>query len=524
MNIMGWLGGLSNKMKEKMKGWLEIQPAQITNYSISEKYNLETNAIKNKIWMRADPYELQQFYKQTWNEDASFWGAAPTFDIRKIHSGLPALMVDTLTGITLRDFNGIELNNPSEQVEFEEIMKENDFEELLKEAVQTCLVLGDGAFKGSFDPNVSDKIILEFYPADQIELVKKRGRLVEIVFKTVYEQDKKKYMLKEHYGFGYIKYVLSDLTSGDPLPLDSIPQTAELFDVKFAGYQEDSEGRVAQKGTLMMACFMKIYDSAKWKGRGSSIFDKKVSNFDAFDEIISQWADAVRNGRAISYIPETLIPHNPETGTPMKPNSFDIRFIKTEGNGKEGVADKIETVQPEIKSQNYLDSYVTFLDLCLQGLISPSTLGIDTKKLDNAEAQREKEKTTLATRGNIIDALQRVIPLVVNMSLQAMDVLHQKTPRKNADVTVNFGEYASPSFEATIETVGKARTNGIMSTEAAVEEMYGDSKDDDWKAEEVRRIKEEQGITVMNEPYISNIEDEEDSEDVQRENPFNFKH
>lgn len=524
MNIMGWLGGLGDKMKEKMKGWLEIQPAQLTNYSIAEKYNLETNAIKNKIWMRADPYELQQFYKQTWNEDDSFWGASPVIGIRKIHSGLPALIVDTLTGITLRDFNGIKLNNSSEQIEFDGIMKENDFEELLKEAVQTCLALGDGAFKGSFDSNISDKIILEFYPADRIELVKKRGRLIEIVFKTIYEHDKKKYILKEHYGYGYIKYVLSDLASGDPVSLDSIPQTAELFDVKFAGYQEDEKGHVRQKGTLMMACFMKIYDSAKWKGRGSSIFDKKISSFDAFDEIISQWADAVRNGRAVSYIPETLIPHNPETGRAMKMNSFDLRFIKTEGNGKEGVADKIETVQPEIKSQNYLDSYITFLDLCLQGLISPSTLGIDTKKLDNAEAQREKEKTTLATRGNIVDTLQRIIPLVVNMSLQATDVLNNKTPREIVDVTVNFGEYASPSFEATVETVGKARTNGIMSTEAAVEEMYGDSKDDDWKAEEVRRIKEEQGITELDEPTILNIEDEEDGEGVQKEKTISFKH
>ena len=35
---------------------------------------------------------------------------------------------------------------------------------------------------------------------------------------------------------------------------------------------------------------------------------------------------------------------------------------------------------------------------------------------------------------------------------------------------------------------------GLMSVETSVEELYGDSKSDDWKAEEVQRIKEEQGI------------------------------
>lgn len=76
----------------------------------------------------------------------------------------------------------------------------------------------------------------------------------------------------------------------------------------------------------------------------------------------------------------------------MKPNYFDNRFIQIDKFMKEGAESKITTEQPEIPTDSYLQTYVTALDLCLQGLISPSTLGIDNKKLDNAEAQREKEK------------------------------------------------------------------------------------------------------------------------------------
>ena len=41
-----------------------------------------------------------------------------------------------------------------------------------------------------------------------------------------------------------------------------------------------------------------------------------------------------------------------------------------------------------------------------------------------------------------------------------------------------------------------------MSIESIVEELYGDSKTDEWKAEEVKRIKEEQGIAEVEEPVI----------------------
>jgi hypothetical protein len=68
--------------------------------------------------------------------------------------------------------------------------------------------------------------------------------------------------------------------------------------------------------------------------------------------------------------------------------------------------------------------------------------------------------------------------------------------------TVNFGEYASPSFDNLVETVGNARLKGIMSIEQAVEELYGDSWTEEQKAEEVRRLKEEQGLLEAEEPKV----------------------
>lgn len=134
--------------------------------------------------------------------------------------------------------------------------------------------------------------------------------------------------------------------------------------------------------------------------------------------------------------------------------------------------------------------------------MSPSTLGIDVKKLDNAEAQREKEKATLYSRNNIVGQLQKVLPKLVDIVFKAMDTFH-KTPIKDTDIDVTFGEYANPSFESQVETVSKAKQGGIMSIEASVDELYGDTKDDEWKQKEIARLKVEQGISEIEEPDIN---------------------
>ena len=213
--------------------------------------------------------------------------------------------------------------------------------------------------------------------------------------------------------------------------------------------------------------------------------------------------DALRAGRARTYVPESYVPRNPFTGELTKPNSFDNRFIVGDDNMSEDGKNQIKTEQPNIPHESYTSSYITALDLCLQGIISPSTLGIDTKKLDNAEAQREKEKTTLYTRNAIVEALQETLPEVISAAINAYNIL-LKQPVEEVTVDIPFGEYANPSFESQVETMAKARPGvALMSVEAQVEELYGDSRDDEWKKEEVTRLKAEQGIVDLEEPGVN---------------------
>ena len=197
------------------------------------------------------------------------------------------------------------------------------------------------------------------------------------------------------------------------------------------------------------------------------------------------------------------IPHDPATGQIIRPNSFDNQYFASDNDMSESADNKVNVVQPAIPHDSYLASYCTALDLCLQGVISPSTLGIDVKKLDNAEAQREKEKATLYTRNAIVEALQETLPELVEATINAYNFLHGKAAEE-VKVDIPFGEYANPSFESQVETLAKARPGvPMMSIEAQVEELYGDSKDDAWKQEEIARLKAEQGIAEVEEPGIN---------------------
>lgn len=486
---MNWLDNINDKLKRTVRSWLQIQPSSPYNIQIQELADFDLCAIRNRIWYRGDSSELQQMYAQCqeYADRFKFWAckSTPGMEIRKIHTGLPKLIVNTLCAITLADMYDFDFDNDVQSQTWEEIDKENNFRSIMEDALRDALTVGDGVFRIILDTSESKHPIIEWVPGERVEYIREYGRIHEIVIRIPYPDN---HVLLAHYGKGYIHH---ELYKGDTLQdIKTYPPTAGVTDWQF------DEG-------LMLAVPFMIFKNARFEGRGGSIFDSKLDNFDSFDEIWSQWMDALRAGRAKTYVPESCIPRNPNTGELMRPNSFDNRFIAGSDNMSENGKNTIQTEQPAIPHDSYLASYVTALDLCLQGIISPSTLGIDTKKLDNAEAQREKEKTTLYTRQAIVDAMQAQIPDLISQCINAENVLHHKAP-EDVKVTLPFGEYANPSFEAQVETLAKARPGtAMMSIEAQVEELYGDSKDDEWKQEEIERLKAEQGVAAMQDPSVS---------------------
>lgn len=480
---------IAERVKNMIRSWLEIQPAQGVGLTIREPVSFETNVLRNRIWYRGDASELDQLFKALGEDTvgrARFWAAAPQNEtIRKAHSGLPGVMVDALVAVVKADMGAMEFHDDHAESVWENITRNNDFPGLVGQAVADTLVTGDGAFKISIDEEIADSPILEFWGADSVEYVRRHGRIQEIHFLTPVG-DRRGRVLREVYAPGSVSYHLMD--GEKEIPLDAEESTADLKSVNFAG-------------DFMLAVPLRFWPSARWRGRGQSIFDKKTDCFDGHDEVISQWLDAVRAGRVQKYIPEALIPTNPKDGSLMMPNSFGSQFIATGTSNKENAQDKIDVTQPEIRYEAFLSSYTATLDMCLQGIMSPATLGIDVGKMSSAEAQREKKDVTGITRNAITDALEKVLPQLVQVALAAQDLLDGRNPGAY-EAAISFGEYGAPSFDSRVQTVSNAANSGVMSVEAQVDELWGTSKDDEWKAQEVARIRFEKGIDEFPEPDV----------------------
>ena len=491
---MGLINFMADKLRKGMWNFLQVNPAQKSLLIIDENMDFLTSCAKNRIWYTGKSKQLSKLYEQLDVPSTMFWKSIMTkgMEIRKIHIPLASLIVDTIAKIVMSDYNGVEItskNSTSYSEKWADIEEDSKLAEVLKTALTDIGIVGDGAFKISFDKGISELPIVEWFPAERVKFKYNRGRIREIEFYTEYIKKGRRYIFEESYGYGYIKYELED-NFGKEIPLNSIEETSWI----------DGKGVTFDK-SVMWAVPVIFDKSSQYDGRGKSLIEDKDEAFDSLDEAWSQWMDALRAGRTKQYIPDCMIPRNSDTGEPVKPNAFDNRFIMIDnGMSENGNGNRIYTENPTIQHESYLSSYITALDLCLQGVISPSTLGIDVKKLDNAEAQREKEKTTLYTRQSYIELLESVIPQLVKTALNVNAIINRQPLVPNdLEVTLKFGEYANPSFESQVETVGKARQSNVMSIEAGIDELYGDSKDENWKAEEAKRIKEEMGIAVAEE-------------------------
>lgn len=120
-----------DKIRNGICSFLRIQPATPNSIYINERLDRESNAIKNRIWYSGDSDELAEMYKQLDGDRTKFWAAVPTvgMEIRKLHTGLPAMIADRLTDIVMTDMNEIVVP-PNLKDVWKDIADENSFDRL----------------------------------------------------------------------------------------------------------------------------------------------------------------------------------------------------------------------------------------------------------------------------------------------------------------------------------------------------------------------------------------------------------
>ena len=138
-----------NRFKKAIVSFLRLDPADRQSVQIKQSMDFLTTAFRSRLWYHGDAYELNQFYSQISGEGTMpFWGSVSTsgLDVRKIHTGLPRIIVDTLTNIVIRDLNDFTFDDIVKKELWDRTEEENNVKRLLKTALRDALIVGDGAF------------------------------------------------------------------------------------------------------------------------------------------------------------------------------------------------------------------------------------------------------------------------------------------------------------------------------------------------------------------------------------------
>lgn len=494
-------------------------------------YDVVTRAKQEEfsIWYSGESDALLQFYiearatqqanvEQFWNSKDYFWAMVGKEDeVKCTHSGLPKAMVDTLVNIMgtpeitaskeelvkNEDTDVKELKNVDDILTTEriaDIIKDNEFFSILKQEQETyTMVVGDGAYFINIDTELSEYPIIEFIDGRNVEFERKANRITAITARKYYTHNDKGYMLTDRRStrliveeggkskkrvatVEYNLYELANLSSEEAVKevdLKTIPDTEALENLEFLNINT----------MLAVPC---IYRYNKNTERGESFYASKLDLFDDLDQSKSQSSNTTRLSTPVDYLPEALLNYD-ENGKVIPPKKYDRRFLTVRGD-KNSVGqnmNEIVTTQPQLNTSGYTAEQEALIGNILIGILSPATLGVNMSIKDNALAMREKEKVTLVTRDYLVGMQMQILEKLFNLVLKIDDYIKSPT-KKPGDygITINYPEYANPTFENKLTYLVPAFVNGGMSAKRYVGELWGDSLSEEEVAEEIKTIEQ----------------------------------
>lgn len=455
-----------------------------------------------RVRFTGDGNKLLNYYTDQWfggfqeeifyNRDRMnyFWAiSAREANIKRVHSGIPRAMTDMLC-YAVGEVS-IKSSNLETKEKIDAIIDANNFHALMQQQVRPLtLALGWGAFKLSIDKKLSKHPIIEFYEADKVKFFAKRGVITAIEFMDEYKFDNKDYILIERResidGNSTISYKLYEQHDNDKnkcheVPLETLKETKNL------------KPQVITNLDKMLAVPVKFFYDIDNKIYGRSIYKGKISLFDDLDQALSQRSRTCKLSTPVEYIDELSLERDAKTGMPITPSRYDREYVVAHGLPQSGPDSsphkQVYATQPDLKLEQYDNLIFSLINNAISGVISLSTLGYNVSKKDNADAQREKEKTTIMTRNAIINSEDKCIRETLELALILQDVIDKGEYLGDKwDISITYSEFANPSFETKAATLTQMWGHNAISSEMFVKILYGDSLSDEAKAKEIAEL------------------------------------
>ena len=483
---------------------------------ISDEENIiKQNIEEYRVWYIGNSDELLNYYtnEQMYgtarepiynrNRRNYFWAiSSEEGAIKRVHSGIPNAIVTTLTN-AIGDFK-VKSVSDELKAKIDTLVDKTNLKHIInQQQMPLTMAEGWGAFKVNFDKNLSPNPIFEYYEAQNVDFMYSMGVLIGIIYKDFYKYNGKNYVLLETRRIkdksSLVEYQLfsyNDKNEALEVPLDTIPELANL------------QNLVIPNLNRILGVPSKFFFNPLNKNYGRSLFDGKIDLFDDLDQILSQDSQTIRVSTPVEYYPVDLLERQ-KNGLPQMPKCFNRQFIKLEAipDGDGNANGTIQTTQPELHLEQYSEDAKHKLDLILTGILSPATMGIDIAKKDNAEAQREKEKVTIMTRNNIIDRQNKIVKDLIELGIIVKEYMDTNAISiTDYDFTIEYDEFANPSFENELQVLGSAWSDGQLSTERYVELLWGDKLSDEDKQKEIMALENERN---KDNAQIGDFENEE---------------
>ena len=514
----------------------EIKKTRLEEYIIW--YLGDSDRLKN-FFTRATAYSYNTDPLYNENKKSYFWAVSSTeSDIKRTHSGHPRNIVDTL--VYIMSIPNVTHKEKAVQDNLIKILHANKFKQQLSQKSRPMtLVEGWGAWKINWDKSLSDYPILLYYRADRVDFIYQSGCLRAIIYKDFYQDEEgKNYVLYEVRRLGiyenpetkkkstslFIEKDLYELTKADSLVPCKFSALPQLKDINPRIVIEDFKHFLGYPNIF--------YADVSEEFPGRSIFTGKTDIFDDLDQCFSQSANAVRRSTVHEYFNMLYLETDPETGLPVQPDAFDRKYIKYAGSqgadGAQGGSSPVQVVQPQLNFVQYSSEEQNLLLNAIAGIMSPAAMGIDVAKKDNAEAQREKNQTTIFTRNNLLDEEEDVIKHICSDLLVAYELMNAPEDAliscTEYDINVQYAEFASDSFEKRLETVQTGWQGGLISDEMAINMLYGDNISQEDKDRELKFIKEQRESAQQPPSPDGNPEDQGEFGILGEENEYNDTH
>ena len=495
MNVVEWIKNKALKILGLVKLSSDPNSERLTYINDDEAIRL-SNIKANRVWYLGDGDELLNWYtnQQTYgwaqnpiynrNKRQYFWGMSINEAVKRVHSGIPKAIIDTISNVVGMPTITCDFND-----RLQDIFEENNFEFMLTQQSRAMtLVEGDGAWKININPRLSKHPLIEWYSAENWGPLYKSNILIGMYFKSYYKDAKdKNYILfelrtKRPEGLA-IQYKLFQLAKNNELLTCSVDKIPEL-----QGLQD----QLIQGVNSLLAVPNKYYFDPLYPNRGKSIYDGKLDLFDMMDEILTQAGQTNRVSTPVEYFPTDLLQRT-NKGQPVLPKLYNRQFVKVDSmpDGDGNVKNEITTTQPDLNFDKYGMLFSDTLGNALIGCLSPSSLGIDIAKKDNADAQREKEKQTIFTRNTIIKNETKALVQLCNMLLMCQDYMDiGRFEEKDYNISIKYDEFANPSFESELQILGPAWVQGEISTERYVSLLWAGKLSDEEMVKEVAWLDE----------------------------------